>query len=113
MLRAVPNRRSEAQAIIAPAPAQMPSMAAMIGCGHARIALTRSPVIRVNASKSSMSILHQLADDVVDVAAGAEIAARSGEHDRLDVGGVDQSPGTDPATRRRTQTSLDSCARDG
>ena len=45
------------QAIIAPAPVQTPSIAAMIGCGQPRIALTRSPVMRVNASSSGMSIL--------------------------------------------------------
>jgi len=33
-----------------------PSIAATIGCGHARIALTRSPVMRVKASSSGMSI---------------------------------------------------------
>ena len=44
-------RRSDAIAMIAPAPAQMPSTAATIGCGHARIALTRSPVMRVKAIK--------------------------------------------------------------
>ena len=41
--------------MIAPAPAQTPSMAATIGCGQARIALTRSPVMRVNASRPVMS----------------------------------------------------------
>ena len=46
---------SEAIARIAPAPAQMPSTAAIIGCGQARMALTRSPVIRVNASSPGMS----------------------------------------------------------
>ena len=39
-----------ASATIAPAPAQTPSTAATIGCGQWRIALTRSPVMRVNAS---------------------------------------------------------------
>ena len=38
--------------MIAPAPAQTPSIAAMIGCGQTRIALTRSPVMRVNISSS-------------------------------------------------------------
>jgi len=52
LLRAVPSRRSLAIATIAPAPAQTPSTAATIGCGHARIALTRSPVMRVNISSS-------------------------------------------------------------
>ncbi len=40
------RRMSEAIAMMAPAPAQMPSTAATIGCGQARIALTRSPVMR-------------------------------------------------------------------
>ena len=51
----VPSRRSEAIAIIAPAPTHTPSTAAMTGCGQARIALTRSPVIRVKASSPFMS----------------------------------------------------------
>ena len=54
LLRAVPKRRSAAIAMIAPAPAQMPSMAAMIGCGQARIVFTRSPVMRVKARISSV-----------------------------------------------------------
>ena len=51
----VPRRRSAASAIIAPAPAHTPSTAATIGCGQARIAFTRSPVMRVNASRPGMS----------------------------------------------------------
>jgi hypothetical protein len=47
---------SEAIARIAPAPAQTPSMAATIGCGQPRIALTRSPVIRVKSSRPGMSL---------------------------------------------------------
>ena len=39
-------------AMIAPAPTQMPSTAAMTGLVQAIIALTRSPVIRVKASRS-------------------------------------------------------------
>jgi hypothetical protein len=50
------SRMSDAIAMIAPAPAQMPSTAAIIGCGAARIALTRSPVIRVNAVRPLVSI---------------------------------------------------------
>ncbi|MNT78249.1 hypothetical protein D3C72_2174670 [compost metagenome] len=45
---------SDASAIIAPAPAQMPSTALITGCGQARIALTRSPVMRVKSSSSGM-----------------------------------------------------------
>ena len=52
----VPSRKSEASAIIAPAPAHTPSTAATIGCGQCRIALTRSPVIRVNARSSGIVI---------------------------------------------------------
>gem|GEM_PF-5205476 len=56
LLRAVPRRRSETMATMAPAPAQTPSTAATIGCGQARMALTRSPVMRVKASRPAMSI---------------------------------------------------------
>ena len=52
LLRAVPRRRSEDIATMAPAPAHTPSIAATIGCGQIRIALTRSPVIRVNIKSS-------------------------------------------------------------
>ena len=55
LLAAVPRRRSDAMARIAPAPAHTPSTAATMGCGQARIALTRSPVMRVNASSPGMS----------------------------------------------------------
>jgi len=50
------SRMSEAMAMIAPAPAQMPSTAATVGCGQARIAFTRSPVMRVNAVSPLVSI---------------------------------------------------------
>ena len=43
--------------MIAPAPAQTPSIAAMIGCGQARIAFTTSPVMRVKSSSSTVFIL--------------------------------------------------------
>ena len=49
-------RMSDAIAMIAPAPAQTPSIAAMIGCGHARIAFTTSPVMRVKSSSSTVFI---------------------------------------------------------
>ena len=51
----VPRRRSEAMARQAPAPTHTPSIAAITGCGQARIALTTSPVMRVNASRPFMS----------------------------------------------------------
>ena len=80
-LRAAPKRMSLAIARIAPAPAQTPSTAAMIGCGQERIARTRSPVIRVKRSRPSSSILIERTDDLMDVAARAEIAARAAQHD--------------------------------
>jgi len=52
----VASRRSDASASIAPAPAQMPSIAATMICGHLRIARTTSPVIRVKASRSGIAI---------------------------------------------------------
>ena len=52
----VAMRMSEAIAMIAPAPTQTPSSAATIGCGQPRIALTRSPVIRVKSSRPGISI---------------------------------------------------------
>ena len=57
MADGVPRRMSAASAIIAPAPAQMPSMAATMGCGARFMALTRSPVMRVKRSSSGMGIL--------------------------------------------------------
>ena len=52
----VASRRSEAMATIAPAPAQTPSTAAMIGLPQLSIALTRSPVMRVKRNSSGISI---------------------------------------------------------
>src|SRR5436190_1450340 len=48
------RRRSHAIARIAPAPAHTPSTAAITGCGQWRIALTRSPVMRVNSRSWGM-----------------------------------------------------------
>ena len=80
---AAASRMSDAIAMMAPAPAQMPSTAAITGCGQARIALTRSPVIRVKAVRPLVSILHQWADDLEHVAAGRKIAAGAGDDDGL------------------------------
>ena len=82
---AVPIRMSDAMAMIAPAPAQTPSIAAMIGCGQARIAFTTSPVILVKSSSSVVAHLGQRLDDLEHVAAGAEVAARAGDDDGLDL----------------------------
>ena len=43
-------------AMIAPAPTATPSIAATIGLPHPSIALTRSPVMRVKASRPFMSM---------------------------------------------------------
>ena len=51
-----PSRRSDAVAIIAPAPTQTPSTAEITTCRQPRIAFTRSPVMRVNASSSGIVI---------------------------------------------------------
>ena len=53
----VPSLISLAIARIAPAPTQIPSIAAITGCGQFLIALTKSPVIRVKANNSFMLIL--------------------------------------------------------
>ena len=55
-MRGVASRRSDAIARIAPAPTHTPSIAAITGCGQARIALTRSPVSRVKASSAGIAI---------------------------------------------------------
>ena len=55
-VRGVARRISEAMAMIAPAPTQTPSRTAITGWGQPRMALTRSPVMRVKASSSGMAI---------------------------------------------------------
>ena len=56
LVTGVAIRMSEAIAMIAPAPMQTPSSAAMTGWGQPRIAFTRSPVIRVKRSNSGIAI---------------------------------------------------------
>ncbi len=79
----VPMRMSEAMAMIAPAPAQTPSIAATIGCGQPRIAFTSSPVSSCEGHEALRIHLDQRADDLEHVAAGAEIASRARDHDGL------------------------------
>ena len=108
LLRAVPSRRSEAIARIAPAPAHMPSTAAMIGCGQARMALTRSPVIRVKASRPGISSL----------VSGPMISWTSPPEQKFSPAPCDDhcaarrahtaAAGTDRAARRRTRRSAGS-----
>ena len=47
--------------------------------------------MRVNASSSGIVIFGQRADDLVHVAAGAEVAAGAGDDDGLDVARVDEA----------------------
>jgi hypothetical protein len=75
LVRAVARRRSEAIAMIAPAPTQTPSTAATMGCGQARMALTVSPVMRVNLPAGRACHFGQRADDLMYVSARAEVAA--------------------------------------
>ena len=55
VLRAVPSRRSEASAIMRTGADAHPVDRGETGCGPLRIALTRSPVIRVKANNPGMS----------------------------------------------------------
>src|SRR3954471_23805738 len=83
----VPIRMSDAMARIAPAPAQTPSIAATIGCGQPRIALTRSPVIRVKSSEADMAFAVS-GQMLVHVAARAEIAAGPRDDHRFHLPGI-------------------------
>jgi len=54
------------------------------------IALTRSPVMRVKASSSFISMATRRADDVVQRRAGTEVGRRWQEHHHVDVFGIAQ-----------------------
>ena len=79
------TRKSAARASTDPAPAAVPWIAAITGTGDSRIARTTSPVIRVNDSSSSGRIWQGRADDLVDVAPGAEGPALSAQDDHAGV----------------------------
>src|SRR5580700_7838616 len=98
LLRAVPKRRSLARASIAPAPAQTPSTAATMGCGQARIALTTSPVIRVNASSSGIDIF----------VSGSMISKTSPPEQKLSPAPVMTTARTSVARRRSPKRSRNS-----
>ena len=98
LLRAVPKRRSEAMATIAPAPAQMPSIAATIGCGQIRIAFTRSPVMRVNSSNSG----------AFSRTSGPMISCTSPPEQKLPPAPVTTTTFTSGAWRRRSNRSRSS-----
>ena len=92
MLRAVPTRRSDAMAMIAPAPAQMPSIAdddRLRTGAHLLDQLTRHAREGEQARHVVLALhLDQRTDDLVHVAAGAEIAAGADDHDVLDTVGI-------------------------
>jgi hypothetical protein len=98
---------------MAPAPTQMPSIAAMIGCGQARIAFTSSPVMRVNCEEARHVAAGQRPMISMHVAAGAEIAAGPGQHHRLDVEVSKAAPGTGRRARHSSRRSAGSSSRAG
>ena len=99
--------------MMAPAPTQTPSSAAMIGCGQARIALTRSPVMRVKCEQVRHVHVGQRADDLVHVAARAEVAAVAPKTTDLDGRRRRAGRGTSRAARHSSRRSAGSCARAG
>jgi len=76
------RRMSEDMARIAPAPAHTPSTAAMMGCGQARMARTKSPVMRVKLSSSGM-LMRVNGPMISWTSAGAKIAAGARDHDHF------------------------------
>jgi hypothetical protein len=90
LVAGVPRRMSQASAIMAPAPAQMPSMAPITGCGQLRMVLTRSPVMRVNSSSSGMR--HLVSGPMISCTSPPEqkLPPAPGDHHGLHVGGVGQ-----------------------
>ncbi len=113
LLRAVPWRRSLAIARIAPAPAQtLHSTAATMGCGQWRI--TRldqvASVMRVNISSSRRGQGYQRADDLVHVAARAEVVARAGDDDGAHVVRMAQRDEQVAQLGALSRSSADSCA---
>jgi hypothetical protein len=90
LLRAVPRRMSEASARIAPAPAQMPSIRRD---DRLRAGAHRLHQVARHAGEGQQAghvELGQRADDLVHVAAGAEVLAGAGDDDGLDVVGIGQ-----------------------
>ena len=74
-------RKSQASAMTAPAPTAVPLTAAMTGRRSSRMFAMSAPVTRVKASEALHVAREELADDVLDVAAGAERAALAGDDD--------------------------------
>ncbi len=70
--------------MIAPAPAQTPSIAEMIGCGQARMDLTTSPVILVKSSSSTVFIF--VSGSMISNTSPPEqkLPPDAGDDDRLD-----------------------------
>ena len=70
--------------MIAPAPAQTPSIAATIGCGAGAHRLHHLAGHAGEVEQLDRAHLGQRLDDLEHVAAGAEIAAGAGDDDGLD-----------------------------
>ena len=69
LARSAAMRKSQADAMTAPAPATVPLSAATTGRGQRRMARIRSQVSRVNTPELGELHAEQRADDVLDVAA--------------------------------------------
>ena len=113
LLRAVPTRRSEAIAMIAPAPAHTPSIAAI---DRLRAGAHRLDQVARHAREGQQvrhAHLRQRADDLVHVAARAEVAAGAAARPRRARRRRRPACGTGRAARRRSRRSAGSCARAG
>ena len=72
---------SLAMASIAPAPAQIPSTAAIAGCRQFLIALTKSPVILVIASNSFHTHFSQWSNNLADITPRAKVFSGTSDDD--------------------------------
>ena len=79
------TRKSDASAITAPAPAAVPLTPATTGSGTSRRRCTTAPGHARELQELARLHRHQGADDLLDVAAGAEAAAGTREQHDLDV----------------------------
>ena len=85
----------------APAPTQTPSMAATMGCGQARMALTTAPVMRVNFKRSGISILVNGSMISNTSPPAQKFPSAPGQHHSLDVRIMTAAPRKCRAVRRR------------
>ena len=106
----VARRRSEAMATMAPAPTQMPSTAAIDRLAAAEHRLDEVAGHAGEGEQALHVAADQRADDVVHVAAGAEVAAVRAEDDRRPRRRRRPARGTSRAARRSFRRSAGSCA---